>query len=91
MLSHHRVVSLCVAFAAAAFAQVGSITEYAVPTFALARLCGFWLTLGKAGCSHFRALPEGVRRAGRRYRVGASVTSLATYRTNTMRPVSSSQ
>ena len=90
MLSHHRVVSLCVAFA-----QVGSITEYAVPTFALARLCGFWLTLGKAGCSHFsshfRALPEGVRRAGRRYRVGASVTSLATYRTTAMRPVSSSQ
>jgi hypothetical protein len=61
----------------------------------LARLRGFWLTqlglLGKAGRSHFRALPEGVRRAGRRYRAGASVTSLATYRTNAMRPVSSSQ
>jgi hypothetical protein len=61
----------------------------------LARLCGFWLTqlglLGKSGSSPFRALPEGVRRAGRRYRVGASVTSLATYRTNAMRPVSSSQ
>jgi len=55
----------------------------------------FWHTqLGlpdKTGCSHFRALPDGVRRAVRRYRACASVTSLATYRTNAMRPVSSSQ
>ena len=66
-----------------------------LPWSAPARLCGFWLTqlgsLGKTGSSHFRALPEGVRRAGRRYRAGASVTSLATYRTNATRPVSSSQ
>ena len=55
----------------------------------------FWHTqlglLGKIGCSHFRALPDGVKRAVRRYRACASVTSLATYRTNAMRPVSSSQ